>query len=525
MVALPATQRALLQLMAERQLRDGDVASSWRWTASQVKELGRAAALEEHLALKADALKAEDKALLDRLEAMSREERWAFWQKELSRCMKCYACRSSCPMCYCEHCTMDCNRPQWVPVASHGLGNLEYHMVRTMHLAGRCVECGDCGRACPVGIPVHLLTYLRRGNRPRAVRPAGRATRRSWTTRSPPSGPTTKSPSSGRSPWQTHTNSPTNPWFGLFDAHPEGRQAHAGPGRFGRPRRAERGGRALRRWPRTTSRRSCPPRTWSSPRSSGCCPTPSPRARWTWRTPSPRPSPPWCSAIRPCEAKAFAALDAVFNWDYRDKFFNARIEKLAVIGVSCTRADEACFCTSVGGGPADPAGSDILLTPDRRRLPRRGAHRQGQGHPGPRPRGLRARQRRGQGHRHRPGASRPSTSRPSRRSCRALFEKRPLGEPVPALHRLRRLRLRVPHLRLLRHPGGGRSQEGRTAPLLGQLRLPHVHPACLRATTPARPRAPAGGSGSTTSSATTRSATTCWAAWAAASAPGPAPST
>jgi L-lactate utilization protein LutB len=90
---------------------------------------------------------------------MSREERWAFWQKELSRCMKCYACRNSCPMCYCEHCTMDCNRPQWVPVASHTIGNLEYHMVRTMHLAGRCVQCGECGRACPVGIPVHLLTY------------------------------------------------------------------------------------------------------------------------------------------------------------------------------------------------------------------------------------------------------------------------------------------------------------------------------------------------------------------------------
>lgn len=67
--------------------------------------------------------------------------------------------------------------------------------------------------------------------------------------------------------------------------------------------------------------------------------------------------------VRPCEAKAFAALDAVFNWDYRDAFFNARMEKMAVIGVSCVKADEACFCTSVGGGPADTQGSDILLTP------------------------------------------------------------------------------------------------------------------------------------------------------------------
>jgi len=67
--------------------------------------------------------------------------------------------------------------------------------------------------------------------------------------------------------------------------------------------------------------------------------------------------------VRPCEAAAFRALDAVFNWDTRDKFFNARLEQLAVIGVSCTRADEACFCTSSGGGPGDTQGSDILLTP------------------------------------------------------------------------------------------------------------------------------------------------------------------
>jgi formate dehydrogenase subunit beta len=157
-VALPSTQRALLQLMAERQLRDGEVVILAPEGGSY-KEITSAAALEEHLALKIAALEPKERALLDQLNAMSREKRWAFWQKELSRCMKCYACRNSCPMCYCEHCTMDCNRPQWVPVASHDIGNLEYHMVRTMHLAGRCVECGECGRACPVGIPVHLLTY------------------------------------------------------------------------------------------------------------------------------------------------------------------------------------------------------------------------------------------------------------------------------------------------------------------------------------------------------------------------------
>lgn len=77
----------------------------------------------------------------------------------------------------------------------------------------------------------------------------------------------------------------------------------------------------------------------------------------------PRALPTVLFGVRPCEAKAFAALDAVFNWDSRDKFFNARLEQMAVIGVSCAKADEACFCTSVGGGPADTKGSDILLTP------------------------------------------------------------------------------------------------------------------------------------------------------------------
>lgn len=158
LVALPDTLRALLQLMAERQVRDGEVLAlvpegdAW-------KVLATGAEMEAHAALLVPARRPGDAEMLERLAAMTVQERWAFWRAELSRCVKCYACRATCPMCYCAQCTMDCNRPQWVPVASHDLGNLEYHLVRAMHLAGRCVTCGDCGRACPVGIPVHLLTF------------------------------------------------------------------------------------------------------------------------------------------------------------------------------------------------------------------------------------------------------------------------------------------------------------------------------------------------------------------------------
>jgi ferredoxin len=157
-VGRPVALRGLLQLMAESQVKDEEVLALTVDAQGEVLELATAQAVEEHLALESRALPAEDLALLERLKAMTRQERWDFWQGELSRCIKCYACRNSCPMCYCGHCTMDCNRPQWVPVPSHALGNLEYHMVRAMHLAGRCVQCGDCGRACPAGIPIHLLT-------------------------------------------------------------------------------------------------------------------------------------------------------------------------------------------------------------------------------------------------------------------------------------------------------------------------------------------------------------------------------
>ncbi len=161
-VAVPSTLRSILQLAAEKQLREENVLAL-AVIDGAVRELSTFDAIEEVVATMPDAISAADQAMIDKLTAMSVEERRAFWAGELGRCVKCYACRSSCPMCYCERCTMDCNRPQWIPVASHAIGNLEYHMVRAMHLAGRCVQCGTCGAACPVGIPVHLLTFFAEG--------------------------------------------------------------------------------------------------------------------------------------------------------------------------------------------------------------------------------------------------------------------------------------------------------------------------------------------------------------------------
>jgi sulfhydrogenase subunit beta (sulfur reductase) len=66
--------------------------------------------------------------------------------------------------------------------------------------------------------------------------------------------------------------------------------------------------------------------------------------------------------LRPCDAAAFASLAAIFTWDSPDSLFSARLASTVVVGVSCPRADEYCFCTSVGGGPGASTGSDILLT-------------------------------------------------------------------------------------------------------------------------------------------------------------------
>ena len=91
-------------------------------------------------------------------EAMSLEERMAFWEKEMSRCIRCYACRNACPLCVCrDHCIATSREPQWVTQADGVKDKLFFQIIHASHLAGRCTGCGECQRACPVGIPVLLL--------------------------------------------------------------------------------------------------------------------------------------------------------------------------------------------------------------------------------------------------------------------------------------------------------------------------------------------------------------------------------
>jgi formate dehydrogenase subunit beta len=95
-----------------------------------------------------------------KLEAMTPEERWEFWRREFEKCIRCYACRQVCPMCYCRRCIADKNVPQWIDSSAHAKGNFAWNVIRAFHLAGRCIECGECERACPANIKLMLLNRL-----------------------------------------------------------------------------------------------------------------------------------------------------------------------------------------------------------------------------------------------------------------------------------------------------------------------------------------------------------------------------
>ena len=138
-----------------------------------VKEINRNEVLSErclnckskkHVAY--DELMGEDGEVIDsnrfdeveKLEKMTADERFAFWQNELSKCIRCNACRDVCPACTCEKCVFD-NPNSGVEnkAAANSFEEKMFHLIRAFHVAGRCTDCGECSRVCPQHIPLHLL--------------------------------------------------------------------------------------------------------------------------------------------------------------------------------------------------------------------------------------------------------------------------------------------------------------------------------------------------------------------------------
>ena len=95
---------------------------------------------------------------VEKLEKMTADERFNFWQNELSRCIRCNACRDVCPACTCEKCVFD-NPNSGVEnkAAANSFEEKMFHIIRAFHVAGRCTDCGEFSRVCPQHIPLHLL--------------------------------------------------------------------------------------------------------------------------------------------------------------------------------------------------------------------------------------------------------------------------------------------------------------------------------------------------------------------------------
>lgn len=93
-------------------------------------------------------------------EQISTEERWAYFVKEMDKCIRCYACRQACPSCYCKICFVEQTQPQFVGLSEDKSDTALFQMLRLFHMVGRCVDCGSCISVCPMG--VDLRTFLKK---------------------------------------------------------------------------------------------------------------------------------------------------------------------------------------------------------------------------------------------------------------------------------------------------------------------------------------------------------------------------
>ena len=99
-----------------------------------------------------------DQKSIENYEKLNTAERYAFFTQEAERCIRCYACREACPMCYCAECFVDHTTPRWAESTISPSGTHAWHIIRAFHQTGRCVSCGACERACPMDIKMTYLT-------------------------------------------------------------------------------------------------------------------------------------------------------------------------------------------------------------------------------------------------------------------------------------------------------------------------------------------------------------------------------
>lgn len=94
---------------------------------------------------------------VEAIEAMEPDKKAAFWEAQYTKCIRCYACRNICPACNCTSCIFDQSASGWSSKDINASENQFYGITRAFHVAGRCIECGQCEAVCPSDVPIMLM--------------------------------------------------------------------------------------------------------------------------------------------------------------------------------------------------------------------------------------------------------------------------------------------------------------------------------------------------------------------------------
>ena len=92
-----------------------------------------------------------------KIEEMPIEARREFFDNAWQKCLRCYACRNVCPCCTCRSCFVDARQVNWLGKQADLNENRFFGLIRAFHISDRCIECGECERACPMDLPLMSL--------------------------------------------------------------------------------------------------------------------------------------------------------------------------------------------------------------------------------------------------------------------------------------------------------------------------------------------------------------------------------